>query len=147
MLSGNHRLGCIKSSRHGPDCLNLNIEGCMAFGEDRVMKALQNFPARNLVLRFAKVGLFWERSAFISSSCGTHSCFLPSCQHILLGYLRFPWLQSIKIMARSDLALVWVIPKRDGCRASQDLRNHELHGTFSDRLLTCRVFVSFFFSF
>lgn len=35
-----------------------NIKGCTAFGEDRVMKARQNFPARNLVLRFAKVWLF-----------------------------------------------------------------------------------------
>lgn len=45
-----------RSSKLVPDCLNLNIKGCTAFGEGRVMKALENFPARNLVLHFA-IGL------------------------------------------------------------------------------------------
>lgn len=87
-------------------------------------------------------------------------CFLPDCQHILLGYLSFPQLQSIddpkglfqpkwfydsmEITARSELTLGWVILRRDGCRASQDLQNHELHGTFSECLLTCHVSAAFF---
>lgn len=60
-----------------------------ALGEGRVIKTLQNFPARSVVQCFAKLWLFWEHSTFISPSCGTHSCVLPNCPHSLLGYLHF----------------------------------------------------------
>lgn len=108
-----------------------------------------DFLARNLALGFREVWLFWEHSTFVSPSCGTYLCFLPSCQHILLRYLHFPSLQSIKIMASPDLTLGWVIPKRDGCRASQNLQNHPGTGLMVHCicLLTRRVFVSFFILF
>lgn len=35
-------------SRHGPGCLNLNIKGCTAFGDDGVMKAVAKLSSQKL---------------------------------------------------------------------------------------------------
>lgn len=45
-------------------------------------------------------------------------------------------------MARSDLALGWAIPRRDGCRASQDSQSHELPGDVSGYPIPTHVFGS-----